>query len=84
MAPRSLIVVSNRGPISYVREEGERVARRGAGGLVTALAFVIFGLSRVLPHGMTASLGARILFIPGATALWPYVLIRWLQAQSAR
>jgi trehalose 6-phosphate synthase len=35
---RSLIVVSNRGPISYCREDGERFARRGAGGLVTALA----------------------------------------------
>jgi trehalose 6-phosphate synthase len=35
---RRLIVVSNRGPISYGRENGRRVARRGAGGLVTALA----------------------------------------------
>src|SRR5215212_9437960 len=35
---RRLIVVSNRGPISYARVDGERVARRGAGGLVTALA----------------------------------------------
>ena len=37
-ARRKLIVVSNRGPISYAREGGERIARRGAGGLVTALA----------------------------------------------
>jgi trehalose 6-phosphate synthase len=35
---RNLIVVSNRGPIGYSIHEGERVARRGAGGLVTALA----------------------------------------------
>ncbi|HSO01126.1 MAG TPA: trehalose-6-phosphate synthase, partial [Gaiellaceae bacterium] len=35
---RTLIVVSNRGPISYGREDGERVGKRGAGGLVTALA----------------------------------------------
>ncbi|MDX6396731.1 MAG: trehalose 6-phosphate synthase [Gaiellaceae bacterium] len=35
---RKLIVVSNRGPIAYAREAGGRVARRGAGGLVTALA----------------------------------------------
>ena len=35
---RKLIVVSNRGPISYARAGGERVAKRGAGGLVTALA----------------------------------------------
>jgi trehalose 6-phosphate synthase len=34
---RKLIVVSNRGPVTYGREDGERVARRGGGGLVTAL-----------------------------------------------
>jgi trehalose 6-phosphate synthase len=35
---RKLIVVSNRGPASFVRDSsGERVARRGGGGLVTAL-----------------------------------------------
>jgi trehalose 6-phosphate synthase len=34
---RKLIVVSNRGPVGYSRERGERVARRGGGGLVTAL-----------------------------------------------
>jgi len=34
---RKLIVVSNRGPVSYSREHGERIARRGGGGLVTAL-----------------------------------------------
>ncbi len=38
MADRQkLIVVSNRGPVSYSRVGGERVARRGGGGLVTAL-----------------------------------------------
>jgi trehalose 6-phosphate synthase len=35
---RKLIVVSNRGPASFGRDEsGKRVARRGGGGLVTAL-----------------------------------------------
>jgi len=35
---RKLIVVSNRGPVSYGRDgRGRRVARRGGGGLVTAL-----------------------------------------------
>jgi trehalose 6-phosphate synthase len=35
---RKLIVVSNRGPVSFDRDEsGTRVARRGGGGLVTAL-----------------------------------------------
>jgi trehalose 6-phosphate synthase len=37
-ARRKLIVVSNRGPVAYDRgAAGERVARRGGGGLVTAL-----------------------------------------------
>jgi trehalose 6-phosphate synthase len=37
-ARRKLIVVSNRGPVVYARDgDGERVARRGGGGLVTAL-----------------------------------------------
>jgi trehalose 6-phosphate synthase len=35
---RPLVIVSNRGPIRFLRDaSGERVARRGGGGLVTAL-----------------------------------------------
>ncbi len=35
---RSLIIVSNRGPVSFGRDSnGQRTARRGGGGLVTAL-----------------------------------------------
>jgi trehalose 6-phosphate synthase len=35
---RKLLVVFNRAPVSYVREaDGQRVARRGGGGVVTAL-----------------------------------------------
>ena len=36
-ARRKLIVVSNRGPVTYDRVDGERVERRGGGGLATAL-----------------------------------------------
>jgi trehalose 6-phosphate synthase len=37
-ARRKLIVVSNRGPVTYGRDSGgQRTARRGGGGLVTAL-----------------------------------------------
>ena len=46
-------------------------------GVVTALAFVTFGVTRVQPASV--SLGARILILPGAAALWPYVLLRWLR-----
>ena len=47
-------------------------------GIATALAFAIFGVTRVQPAPV--SLGARILILPGAAALWPYVLVRWLKA----
>jgi trehalose 6-phosphate synthase len=39
---RKLIVVSNRGPVGYARgANGERIVRRGGGGLVTALRSLI-------------------------------------------
>jgi hypothetical protein len=47
-------------------------------GVITALAFAAFGVTRV--QGAPVSLGARILILPGAAALWPYVLLRWLKA----
>jgi hypothetical protein len=57
-------------------------------GLVTAVAFVAFGVTRVLEHPVPVTIGARILLLPGAAALWPYVLLRWLSAtqksESAR
>jgi trehalose 6-phosphate synthase len=44
---RKLIVVSNRGPVTYARRGSERFARRGGGGLATALR------SLVLHHDVT-------------------------------
>ena len=52
-------------------------------GVVTGLAFVTFGVSQVLPHAATVTAGARILLLPGAAALWPYVLMRWRKARAA-
>jgi hypothetical protein len=52
----------------------------GSVGLVTALAFVTFGVVRVLPQPAPVTIGARVLLIPGATVLWPYVLYRWTKA----
>jgi hypothetical protein len=49
-------------------------------GLISAIAFVTFGVTQVLPYSM--SLGARLLVLPGATALWPYVLARWLKSRQ--
>src|SRR5262249_20691003 len=53
-------------------------------GVVVALAFVAFGIARVLPDPMPVTPGARILVVPGAFALWPYGLARWWRARSAR
>ena len=48
MGERRVILVSNRGPVQYGREAGERTTTRGAGGLVTALS----GLGRHLDEGV--------------------------------
>jgi hypothetical protein len=58
----------------------DALALYAAIGLVTALAFVCFGVTRVQPAPV--SLGARILIVPGAAALWPYILTRWLKAAT--
>ncbi|MBV8925132.1 MAG: hypothetical protein JOZ74_07145 [Bradyrhizobium sp.] len=50
-------------------------------GFVVAVAFVVLGASRVLPHAAPLTVGARIMLVPGATLLWPYVLARWLAAR---
>jgi hypothetical protein len=49
-------------------------------GLITAVAFVAMGVTRMLPHPAPVTLGARILLTPAAAALWPYVLYRWRNA----
>jgi hypothetical protein len=53
-------------------------------GVVVALAFVTVGLTAVLPAGTPVTIGARILFVPGAAALWPVVLRRWLRSRCDR
>jgi hypothetical protein len=50
-----------------------------AAGVAIGIAFVAFGVTRVLPERAPVTLGARILLFPGAAALWPYVLVRWLK-----
>jgi hypothetical protein len=49
-------------------------------GAATALAFVTFGIARVLPAGTPVTPGARVRLVPGAALLWPYVLLRWITA----
>ena len=49
-------------------------------GFIFAVAFVTFGATQVTHSSFT--LGARILLLPGATLLWPYVLARWLKSHT--
>jgi hypothetical protein len=51
-----------------------------AAGVAIAAAFVAFGVGRVLPEPAPVTVGARVLIFPGAAALWPYVLLRWLKS----
>jgi hypothetical protein len=51
-------------------------------GLLIAVPFVVSGVTRVQPAPVTV--GARILILPGAAALWPFVLSRWLKSRYAR
>ena len=51
-------------------------------GLAVGVAFVAAGVTKVLPHAPTYTLGARLLLLPASAALWPYVLIRWLKARG--
>ena len=48
-------------------------------GLIAGLAFVAAGVVRVQAAPVT--IGARILLLPGATALWPLVLARWFSTR---
>lgn len=50
-------------------------------GICVALGFVSVGAGQVLGRQTSFTLGARLLLLPGAAALWPYVLYRWLAAR---
>jgi hypothetical protein len=50
-------------------------------GIAVGLGFVTFGVTRVLPEPAPVTVGARVLLFPGAAALWPYVLVRWMKAR---
>ena len=58
------------------------VALYVAAGLVAGAAFVVFGVTAVQSAPVTVV--ARILLLPGATALWPLVLCRWLKSRHPR
>lgn len=60
------------------------LALYGGIGLVFALAFVARGAARIDPDAAGATLGFRVLILPGAAALWPWMLLRWRSADGSR
>jgi F0F1-type ATP synthase membrane subunit c/vacuolar-type H+-ATPase subunit K len=67
-------------PMNAISLIGCGLALYAAIGLAVGVAFVVAGAVRVLPRPASFTPGARLLVLPGAAALWPYVLIRWLRA----
>jgi hypothetical protein len=63
---------------------GYAIAVYAAAGVCTALAFMTFGVDRVLPGPISFTPGARLVLLPGAAAPWPYVILRWRKAANRR
>jgi hypothetical protein len=51
-------------------------------GLAVGLAFVCLGTAAVDPAARGMPLPVRALILPGAVALWPWLLLRWLRRQQ--
>ena len=47
-------------------------------GLLFAVAFVTAGASRIDPAARGMPWPARLLLVPGAAALWPLMLFKWV------
>ena len=54
----------------------------GAAGLLFAAAFAVAGVGRVDPVAEHAPVGFRLIIVPGAAALWPLLLARWVRARK--
>jgi len=59
------------------------LAAYGLAGGVFVAAFVIFGIHRVDPVAEHAPVGFRLIVMPGAAALWPLLLARWIRSKRS-
>ena len=50
-------------------------------GACFAVAFAAWGAQAIDPAGKSMPVSARLLVLPGATALWPLLLVKWLRRQ---
>lgn len=55
-----------------------------ATGFVFACVFAIRGAGRVDPAAAKSGGGFRAIILPGAAALWPFLLYRWMRAGGER
>jgi hypothetical protein len=53
-------------------------------GVLFAVPFVLRGAARLDSDAVEASWGFRVLIFPGAAALWPWLLLRWMRAGGSR
>jgi hypothetical protein len=51
-------------------------------GAAFAIPFALVGAGRIDPHAESGTIGFRLLILPGAAALWPLLLTRWLRADG--
>jgi hypothetical protein len=49
-------------------------------GLAVGIPFIAWGVARVDEAARGASLGFRLLILPGTIALWPLLATKWIQA----
>lgn len=52
-------------------------------GLAFAVPFVVHGAGRIDPSAREGTWGFRLLILPGAAALWPWLALRWLGGAEA-
>jgi hypothetical protein len=53
-----------------------------AAGALFAVAFAVWGVSRVDPVARDATPGFRLIILPGAAALWPLLALRWIRRRT--
>ena len=49
-------------------------------GLIFAVLFVTFGAGKIDPAAAKGTIGFRLIILPGAIVLWPWLAIRWWRA----
>ena len=58
------------------------LAAYGCLGLLFAMASVVVGAPRIDPAARGMTWPARLLLVPGAAALWPLMLFKWVTRRS--